>query len=217
MFSGGAGGNVRGFSRARGGENNARAQLNLPNKWFPFGHMIIVSDTTGGKTTFLLWILLFPFTEQLLRMFYDEVIIISAGVAQGLSWDDSSGWSGFRDVYQIGNNNQSPDGFFKCFGSMSQGTWERKIKSRRIEGKRLVICDDVATDPVASGWLQWLNGSQRGGGVQLVRFGNLMLWVVVWQTCGLLLKGGQECLGLTRVKLLVSASSTSKMLLITMD
>ena len=114
---GGGGGGRRpqqrlGFGGARGGEHASRAR-EVPNKWFPFSHMLIVADNESGKTTWLLWLLILPLTQRLLRMFYDEVIIISSFVRAGLNWDDSSGWKGFRDVYQISDDtDESPDAFF---------------------------------------------------------------------------------------------------------
>jgi uncharacterized membrane protein YgcG len=47
---------------------------------------------------------------------------------------------------------------------MTEDIWEEQIRWRKIKGLRLVICDDMATDPIGKQWLNYINGSQRVGG-----------------------------------------------------
>ena len=85
-----------GFARARGNDIRATPK---PHPYFPFHDMLILGNRESGKTTILLWILMFVFTEALLRRFYTEVIIICAKLAPGQTRAQSSDWSLFRHLF----------------------------------------------------------------------------------------------------------------------
>ena len=111
--SGAGSGIAQGFARPRGNDVRSRP---TPHPYFPFHDMLIIGNRYSGKTTILLWILMYAAMEALLRglLRYTEVVIICSKMEQGLNREHSSDWSLFKHLYSIGANGQSPDGFFRC-------------------------------------------------------------------------------------------------------
>ena len=97
--SGAGSGIAQGFARPRGNDVRSRP---TPHPYFPFHDMLIIGNRYSGKTTILLWILMYAVTEALLRGFYTEVVIICSKMEQGLNREHSSDWSLFKHLYSIG-------------------------------------------------------------------------------------------------------------------
>jgi hypothetical protein len=143
-LAGGAG--ASGFTRARGGVDARAARR--PHPHFPFGSMLILAKPESGKSITLQWILMFDRTVKLLRSFYAEVIVIGNGTRDG----ETVGWQWMRQLHGIDSSNVSANGFFRLFGTMTVDMWLEMVVGRQIDGLRLVICDDTATNPIGAAW-----------------------------------------------------------------
>ena len=192
------GAGASGFARARGGDVRSNPK---PHPYFPFHDLLILGNRRSGKTTVLLWLLMFRVTELLLRQYYKEVIIICTNLEHGYNREQSSDWSLFKHLYQIGDNMQSPDGFFKCYTTMTMAVWEQIKRRTLANGFRLVICDDVLADDAGREWFAKLDGGQRPGiaGSQMMKLdktppegAQCHMWVVAHRVVSYLGRGVKQ-------------------------